>query len=204
MTVTWPLKANAALLLQPDIDTDLIMPKQYLKGIDRSGLSDGLFRPLRFLADGTPDPSFPLNHSPGNEAQILVTGPNFGCGSSREHAVWGLQQRGIRAIVGSSFAGIFCDNALNNGLLIVELAPSEVSEIAAAISAMPSIQITIDLARQRIEFGKDSLDFAIKPERRNQMLKGEDRIAGSLALARQMAEFELAYSIRYPWLLAKP
>ena len=101
------VSGQAAPLLAANVDTDVIMPKQFLKGIDRQGLDRGLFFDLRFRRDGTPDPAFVLNQPAWQGASFLVVGPNFGCGSSREHAVWGLQQMGIRALIGSSFAGIF-------------------------------------------------------------------------------------------------
>ena len=104
------VSGKAAPMLAANIDTDVIMPKQFLKGIDRNGLDCGLFFDLRFLPSGEPNPAFVLNQPGWQEARFLVTGPNFGCGSSREHAVWGLKQLGIRALIGSSFAGIFYDN----------------------------------------------------------------------------------------------
>src|SRR4051812_15609820 len=116
-TVTGP----AAALPAANVDTDVIMPKQFLKGIDRSGLDRGTFFDLRFDAEGQPRSEFILNRPAWADARFLVVGPNFGCGSSREHAVWGLLQLGIRAIIGTSFAGIFADNAGNNGLLLVTL-----------------------------------------------------------------------------------
>jgi 3-isopropylmalate/(R)-2-methylmalate dehydratase small subunit len=204
MKPAWPVRSVAALLLRDNIDTDIIMPKQYLKGIDRSGLADGLFRPLRVRDDGSPDPSFPLNHPPANAAQILVTGPNFGCGSSREHAVWGLRQSGIAALIGTSFAGIFRDNALNNNLLIVELESDEIARIATTISTAPETLITIDLEDQRVDCGDNRFSFAIDADRRTQILMGRDRIAETLAFAEQMSAFERVYWRRQPWLRPRP
>ena len=111
----------AAPMTASNIDTDVIMPKQFLKGIDRQGLAKGAFFDERFIADGTPNPDFTLNQPAWQHAVFLVTGPNFGCGSSREHAVWGLQQLGIRALIGPSFAGIFADNCQRNGVLTITL-----------------------------------------------------------------------------------
>src|SRR5690606_24743841 len=111
----------AAPFLAANVDTDVIMPKQFLKGIDRNGLDRGVFFDLRFLQDGNLNPEFVLNQAPWSQSSFLVVGPNFGCGSSREHAVWGLKQLGIRAIIGTSFAGIFFDNCQRNGVLLIQL-----------------------------------------------------------------------------------
>lgn len=110
-----------APLLEANIDTDVIMPKQFLKGIDRQGLDKGVFFDRRFTVDGELNPDFILNQPGWQGASFLLVGPNFGCGSSREHAVWGLRQLGIRALIGTSFAGIFNDNCQNNGVLTVSL-----------------------------------------------------------------------------------
>src|ERR1700761_3803971 len=115
----------AAALPAANVDTDLIMPKQYLKGVDRSGLAEGVFRPLRFDEAGRERPNFVLHQAPWREAVFLVVGPNFGCGSSREHAVWGLLHRGVRGLIGTSFAGIFYDNCANNGLLAATVSPDD-------------------------------------------------------------------------------
>jgi 3-isopropylmalate/(R)-2-methylmalate dehydratase small subunit len=203
MTMAWPLQGIAAVLLRANIDTDIIMPKQYLKGIDRSGLAEGLFRPLRFREDGSLDPEFPLNREPGSAARILVTGPNFGCGSSREHAVWGLQQWGFAAVIGTTFGGIFRDNALNNNLLVVELDADQVEGLAATISRNPATIVSVDLERQRVDCGGNSYRFAIDPERRDQILLGQDRIARSLAHEGKIRAFESAHWLRQPWMRPK-
>lgn len=109
------VSGKAAPMLAANIDTDVIMPKQFLKGIDRAGLDRGLFFDLRFLPDGSLNPEFVLNQPAWQGASFMVVGPNFGCGSSREHAVWGLKQMGIRALIGSSFAGIFMTTASATG-----------------------------------------------------------------------------------------
>jgi 3-isopropylmalate/(R)-2-methylmalate dehydratase small subunit len=115
------VEGRAAPMPAPDIDTDVIMPKQFLKRTDREGLAIGVFHHLRFRGDGTEEPGFVLNQPGWRSPAFLVTGPNFGCGSSREHAVWGLAQLGVRALLGTSFAGIFHDNCLRNGLLPARL-----------------------------------------------------------------------------------
>ena len=124
----------AAPLPYSNLDTDQIMPKQFLRIIDKTGLDRGLLYDLRFDADGAPRPDFVLNQPAYAGASILVAGPNFGCGSSREHAVWGLMQFGIRAVVAASFGEIFYFNALNNGLLLVSLPPAQVDALLARVS----------------------------------------------------------------------
>jgi 3-isopropylmalate/(R)-2-methylmalate dehydratase small subunit len=190
---------TAALLPAANIDTDTIMPKQFLKGIDRSGLADGLFHDLRFMADGVASPDFILN-APGMTAvSFLVTGANFGCGSSREHAVWGLLQFGVRAIVGTTFGSIFADNAANNGLLVIPLDPAQWAEVADYVGAGRG-ELTIDLARQRIEGDGLKFDFAVEPEVRRMLMLGLDRIGETLSFADRIREFEVGYFDESPWL----
>lgn len=132
------VKGIAAPLLASNIDTDVIMPKQFLKGIDRAGLDKGLFHDLRFLPGGKEEnPDFILNRPPWRDARFLVVGPNFGCGSSREHAVWGMMQRGIRALIGTTFAGIFFDNCKRNGVLLIEMDKDQIERIGDAVSNAP-------------------------------------------------------------------
>ncbi len=149
----------AAALPGANIDTDVIMPKQFLKGIDRSGLRDGTLHDLRFDAQGGLRQDFVLNRPEWRDARFLVVGPNFGCGSSREHAVWGLLQFGIRAILGTSFAGIFADNAANNGLLLVSLPASAVEALTSLANDPIRNRLTVDLPAQEIAgttFNSDS------------------------------------------------
>jgi 3-isopropylmalate/(R)-2-methylmalate dehydratase small subunit len=193
------MTSPAALMPAANIDTDVIMPKQFLKGIDRQGLALGLFHDLRFDHAGRPDPAFVLNR-PGLEAcRILVTGPNFGCGSSREHAVWGLLQYGIRAIIGTGFAGIFADNAANNGLLLITLDPDPYDRIGRHLAQQLG-KLTIDLEAQTITAGDLLLPFAIDPGRRRAIMLGLDRIAETLQQAGAIRAFEAAYHARSPWL----
>lgn len=190
----------AAALPNANIDTDVIMPKVFLKGIDRSGLARGLFHDLRFDVDGAIKPEFVLNAPDRAGASILVVGPNFGCGSSREHAIWGMMQFGIRAVIGTSFAGIFADNALNNGLLLVSLAESELASIMGAVLAQP-ISLTIDLPSQQVSIGGDSFGFHIDEVAKNCLLSGTDRIGATLAISDQIRAFERGYFGDQPWLL---
>jgi 3-isopropylmalate/(R)-2-methylmalate dehydratase small subunit len=183
-----------------NIDTDVIMPKAFLKGIDRSGLARGLFHDLRFDSAGTPKADFILNWPQAAGAQVLVVGPNFGCGSSREHAIWGLMQFGIRAVVGTSFAGIFADNAANNGLLLISLSNYSIDALFAYMAGQPR-RIEIDLERQNI--GADDLvfDFQIDSRTKNVLMQGLDRIGETLSSASLIREFEQRYHAQHPWLI---
>jgi 3-isopropylmalate/(R)-2-methylmalate dehydratase small subunit len=185
-----------------NVDTDVIMPKQFLKRIDRAGLRDGVFHDLRFDGNGHLRPDFILNQPVYHNAQFLVTGANFGCGSSREHAVWGLRQYGIRAIIAESFAGIFFDNAAQNGLLLITLPADQVAELSALLLHHPGADITIDLAKQYITgpagFGKD---FAIDASRKSKLLNGLDAIGVTLQHETAIAEFEHKWRAESPWLL---
>ena len=192
------LTAPAAVLAGANIDTDVIMPKQFLKGIDRAGLARGLFHDLRFGADDAPDPAFVLNRADKAGCRILLTGPNFGCGSSREHAVWGMLQYGIRAVIGTTFGAIFADNAGNNGLLLISLEPQQQ---AALMAVSQDSEVTIDLDAQEIAAGGLTVAFEIEPSLRRAIMLGLDRIGETLLLADQIREFEAVYLASAPWLL---
>ncbi|MGY3440757.1 3-isopropylmalate/(R)-2-methylmalate dehydratase small subunit [Bradyrhizobium sp. USDA 4473] len=173
----------------------------FLKGVDRSGLGEGAFNLLRFSA-GRPNPEFILNQQGYRDACFLVVGPNFGCGSSREHAVWGLQQLGIRALIGTSFAGIFNDNCANNGLLTISLDPGVVSELATVVTDRARNDVTIDLAAQTIRFdrGLRSITFEIEQARKEAFLTGRDFIGSTLAFADDIREFEARHRAANPWM----
>lgn len=194
------VSGRAAPLPLPNVDTDVIMPKTFLKGIDRSGLDVGAFNLLRFR-DGRPDPDFILNKPGWQDAKFLVVGPNFGCGSSREHAVWGLQQLGIRALIGSSFAGIFNDNCRNNGLLTVVLTPKTVARLLEAASRPESNCLTVDLQAQTVvlEASGTTIRFEIEPSRREALLNGLDAIGVTLADAGAIRAFEARHRAATPW-----
>ncbi|WP_336488990.1 3-isopropylmalate dehydratase small subunit [Methylobacterium nigriterrae] len=191
----------AAPLPAAHIDTDVIMPKQFLKGIDRTGLREGTFHELRFSAPGAPRPDFVLNRPEWERARFLVVGPNFGCGSSREHAVWGLQQLGIRAIIGTSFAGIFADNAANNGLLLVTLDPEAVTALGRLAADPDRNGLTVDLPSQTVTAADGSVfAFEIPPMRKDALLRGLDAIGATLDQAAAIRAFEARHLAVHPWL----
>lgn len=195
------VSGQAAPLLAANIDTDVIMPKQFLKGIDRQGLDRGVFFDLRFLRDGRPDPDFVLNQAAWQDAKFLVVGPNFGCGSSREHAVWGLQQLGIRALIGSSFAGIFYDNCQRNGVLLITLEEAQVQRIGRLVGQPETARISIDLEVQQIRLADGSvLDFQIDTLRKSALLLGLDAIGSTLQRREQIEAFEREHLANNPWL----
>ena len=195
------LTGIAAPLPAANVDTDVIMPKQFLKGIDRNGLDRGVFFDLRFLADGSPDPAFILNQPEWQNAKFLLVGPNFGCGSSREHAVWGLKQLGIRALIGTTFAGIFFDNCQRNGVLTVQLDPKPWAQIAQEVVHGDKNEITLDLPAQRIGLQNgEVIDFAIDELSKVSLLNGLDAIGTTLQYRDDIREFQQAHLQRNPWL----
>ncbi|WP_454565959.1 3-isopropylmalate dehydratase small subunit [Pseudomonas sp. AIG] len=195
------VSGQAAPLLAANVDTDVIMPKQFLKGIDREGLDRGLFFDLRFLRDGQPDPDFVLNQPAWQGASFLVVGPNFGCGSSREHAVWGLQQMGIRALIGSSFAGIFYDNCQRNGVLLITLEEAQVQRIGRLVSQAETARISIDLEAQQIGLADGTvIEFQIDTLRKTALLLGLDAIGSTLQRREQIKAFERQHLANNPWL----
>lgn len=195
------LTGVAAPLPAANVDTDVIMPKQFLKGIDRNGLDRGVFFDLRFLADGSPDPAFILNQPDWQQAKFLLVGPNFGCGSSREHAVWGLKQLGIRALIGTTFAGIFFDNCQRNGVLTVQLSLDQWAQIAKEVAQADKNDITVDLPAQTISLhdGKE-IAFNIDELSKTSLLNGLDAVGNTLRYSEEIREFQRSHLQRNPWL----
>lgn len=191
----------AAAMLAANVDTDVIMPKQFLKGIDRNGLDRGLFFDLRFLADGARNPAFVLNQAPWDAASFLVVGPNFGCGSSREHAVWGLKQLGIRALIGTSFAGIFYDNCQRNGVLLIQLKDADLQALGALVSQAESAAIRVDLPAQTITLADGRrIAFSIDALRKEALISGLDAIGSTLQRTAAIRQFEAVHLQANPWL----
>jgi 3-isopropylmalate/(R)-2-methylmalate dehydratase small subunit len=186
---------RVAVLDRPDVDTDQIIPKQFLKRIERTGFGPSLFYDWRYRADGTPDPAFELNRPAAQGASILLTGENFGCGSSREHAPWALADYGFRAIVAPSFADIFHGNCCQNGLLPVTLPAPIVSELFRRCEeAAQGYQLTVDLMTTTVRDARGfESPFAIAPYRRDMLLQGLDEIGRTLQYEADIAGFERAH-----------
>lgn len=183
-----------------NIDTDVIMPKQFLKGIDRAGLDAGTLYDLRFDSSGQGRPDFTLNRPAWRDARFLVVGPNFGCGSSREHAVWGLLQLGFRAVLGTTFAGIFADNSANNGLLLVSMAEGEIATLAERAADPERNQLTVDLEAETVTAPGLRLAFNVDPLRRDRLMRGLDAIGSTLQHADAIRAFEDSHFAANPWL----
>ncbi len=194
------LEGIAAPLPLTNVDTDMIIPKQFLKTIKRSGLGKALFYELRYNEDGSENPDFILNREPWRKASILIAGENFGCGSSREHAPWALLDFGIRCIIAPSFADIFYNNCFQNGILPVKLPKAEVDRLmAVAESDMP--ELAVDLEKQQIEAPNGvTIPFDIDPFRKHCLLEGLDDIGLTLQKLDVIEAFEKDYAERFPWL----
>ena len=182
---------HVASLRRANVDTDQIIPKQFLKRIERTGFGPSLFFDWRYRADGSPDPSFELNRPAAAGASVLVAGPNFGCGSSREHAPWALLDYGFRAIIAPSFADIFHGNCCQNGLLPVVLPDPEVEYLLERGGRAEPYEVTIDLVACRVRdaAGFDA-EFTIDPYRREMLLRGLDEIGRTLELEPHIAAYE--------------
>ncbi|HEX8902882.1 3-isopropylmalate dehydratase small subunit [Vitreimonas sp.] len=189
----------AAAMPVANVDTDVIMPKQFLKGIDRAGLDRGVFHGLRYDASGAPIADFIFNDSRWRAPRFLIVGPNFGCGSSREHAVWGLMQAGVSALIGTSFAGIFFDNCTRNGLLAICAAPNDVDALLARATEGPCA-MRIDLPEQTIVAGDLKSRFEIEPGRKRALTSGLDAVGLTLEHRDAIAAFEAEHFARYPWI----
>lgn len=195
------ITGTAAPLPLPNIDTDVIMPKQFLKRIDRKGLASGVFHDVRFDEEGEERPDFVLNKDRYKAPTFLIAGRNFGCGSSREHAVWGLMQFGIRAIIAPSFAGIFAGNCEKNGLLTITLPEPTVENLIHEVEVAAQPVLTVDLAACMISTpSKQSLPFEIEAVRRHNLLNGLDHIADTLQYAPDIRAFQSEHVNRMPWL----
>jgi 3-isopropylmalate/(R)-2-methylmalate dehydratase small subunit len=189
-----PFRVHTGLVApldRPNVDTDQIIPKQFLKRIERTGFGEFLFYDWRFNRTGEPDSSFVLNEPRYRSATILIAGKNFGCGSSREHAPWALLDYGFRTIIATSFADIFANNCLKNGILPVVLSEDEVAELLSRTSQTPGYQLTVDLERRLVEDGKGfSATFVIDDFHRNCLLEGLDDIALTEQHEPQIAAYE--------------
>jgi len=196
-----PLQAVAAPLAASNIDTDQIIPARFLWRKRSEGWGHLLFNDLRFNDDGSPRPQFVLNRPEYRDAQILVADRNFGCGSSREHAVWALYDYGIRTVIAPSYGDIFFNNSLQNGLLPVVLPNATVEALIAALEQTPGSQIGIDLKAQQVSGPDGALHgFEIDPFRKECLLAGADEVTFTLSLGNQIDAFERTYESKVSWI----
>jgi 3-isopropylmalate/(R)-2-methylmalate dehydratase small subunit len=193
----------AAPLDRTNVDTDQIIPKQFLKRIERTGYGEFLFFDWRRTAAGDPDPSFVINDPRYRGAQVLIAGKNFGCGSSREHAAWALSDFGFRCVIAPTFADIFFSNAGKNGILLVRLSEDQVDELLKNAKSIPDYRLTVSLEEQSVADGRDfSATFDIDPFRRFCLIEGLDDIGLTLRHAAELDKYEAAHD-NANWLKAR-
>jgi 3-isopropylmalate/(R)-2-methylmalate dehydratase small subunit len=186
---------KVATLDRANVDTDQIIPKQFLKRIERSGFGRFLFYDWRFLEDGSLDPRFELNQPRFRGAGVLLTGSNFGCGSSREHAPWALLDYGFRTIIAPSFADIFYNNCFKNGMLPIRLSRQQVRDLFRRVRENPDYTLSVDLENRtlRDDLGL-KLEFSVEPFRRHCLLEGLDEIGLTLRHEEKISRYEAAHS----------
>ena len=192
------LKSIPAYLPILNIDTDMIIPKQFLKTIKRTGLGKNLFFEMRYDDSGKEINDFVLNQDPFNKSQILITGKNFGCGSSREHAPWALSDFGITCVISSSYADIFYNNCFKNGILPITISDAEIIEIAEYSKRKE--EISINLPDQKISFGNKEVKFEIDQFKKKCLIEGLDDIALSLEKSDKIISFEDKLKTSKPWI----
>ena len=192
------IKSIPAYLPIVNIDTDMIIPKQFLKTIKRTGLGKNLFYEMRYNEKGVPIEDFILNTSPFNNSEILIAGKNFGCGSSREHAPWALLDFGITCVVSSSYADIFYNNCFKNGILPIVLPEAKIKELSEYSKRKE--EIIVNLEEQKITFGNNKIEFEIDQFKKKCLLEGLDDIALSLEKNPKITEFEKKLSSNKPWI----
>jgi 3-isopropylmalate/(R)-2-methylmalate dehydratase small subunit len=192
------LKSIPAYLPIVNIDTDMIIPKQFLKTIKRTGLGKNLFFEMRYDDNGKEIQDFTLNNEPFNNSKILIAGNNFGCGSSREHAPWALLDFGITCVISSSYADIFYSNCFKNGILPIILEEEKIKELSEYSNRKE--EISIDLNEQKIVYGNNEIKFDIDPFKKKCLLEGLDDIALSLEKSQKMDNFEKNLKEKKPWI----
>tara|TARA_B100000029_G_scaffold224175_1_gene222108 strand:+ start:141 stop:752 length:612 start_codon:yes stop_codon:yes gene_type:complete len=193
------LKSIPAYLPIVNIDTDMIIPKQFLKTIKRTGLGKNLFHEMRYDNSGNENKDFILNKSPFNNSKILIAGNNFGCGSSREHAPWALLDFGITCVISSSYADIFYNNCFKNGILPIILNDERIKELAEYSDRKE--EISINLEEEKIIYGNNEIKFEIEPFRKKCLINGLDDIALSLEKSEKIKTFEEKLKNSRPWIL---
>jgi 3-isopropylmalate/(R)-2-methylmalate dehydratase small subunit len=197
------LTGVAAPLAMDNVDTDRIIPARFLKTIERSGLGKHLFNELRYSDDGSEKPDFVLNKPAYREARLLVTGDNFGCGSSREHAPWALLDFGIRCVIAPGFADIFFNNCFKNGILPIKLAPDVVGRLLKAAESGANATMTVDLESQKItDPDGGTIAFNVEAFRKHCLLNGLDDIGLTMQMSDRIDTFEKAQNTSQPWLYA--
>jgi len=194
------IEGTAIPLTLANLDTDQIMPKQFLRIIDKAGLAKGLLYDMRFDGDGQPRPECILNQPAYAGANILVGGPNFACGSSREHAVWGLQQYGIKAVIASSYGEIFFFNAINNRLPLITLAQEDVEKIQCDITNPATTHVGIDLINMTVRSYNHVAKFEMGERHRRIFTDGLDMIGATLTQEAEINAFAAKHWQRHPWL----
>ena len=192
------LKGIPAYLPIINIDTDMIIPKQFLKTIKRTGLGKNLFFEMRYDDDGNEIKDFILNQEPYNQSKILITGKNFGCGSSREHAPWALLDFGITCVISSSYADIFYSNCFKNGILPIILSEKKIKQLSEYSKRKE--EISIDLVEEKIIFGNNEINFEVEPFKKKCLLEGLDDIALSLVKKNKINIFEKNLKNKKPWI----
>jgi len=192
------LKSIPAYLPIVNIDTDMIIPAQFLKTIKRTGLGKNLFYAMRYDYNGTEIKNFILNQKPYNNSQILIVGKNFGCGSSREHAPWALLDFGITCVISSSYADIFYNNCFKNGILPIILEEDKIKELSEYSKRKE--EISVDLKKEKIIFGNSEIKFEIDPFKKKCLLEGLDDIALSLEKEKKIFSFEKNLKNTKPWI----
>ena len=192
------LKSIPAYLPIVNVDTDMIIPKQFLKTIKRTGLGKNLFFEMRYDDNGNEIKDFILNQEPHNQSKILIAGKNFGCGSSREHAPWALLDFGITCVISSSYADIFYSNCFKNGILPIILPEEKIKELSEYSKRKE--EISIDLKEEKIIFGNNEIKFAVDPFKKKCLLEGLDDIALSLAKKEKITNFEENLKNNKPWI----
>jgi 3-isopropylmalate/(R)-2-methylmalate dehydratase small subunit len=173
-----------------DIDTDQIIPARFLKATDKKGMGDNLFADWRYNSDGSPKADFVLNQTESQDAQILLAGDNFGCGSSREHAPWALTAYGFRAVISTSFADIFRNNSLKNGLIPIVVDKATHEMLFDLVEEVPGVELTIDLESQTLSFPTGSVTFPIDPFNKTCLLNGVDELGYLMNFEKEIAAFE--------------
>ena len=192
------LKSIPAYLPIVNVDTDMIIPKQFLKTIKRTGLGKNLFHEMRYDDDGKNIDNFILNKSPYNNSKILIAGNNFGCGSSREHAPWALLDFGITCVISSSYADIFYNNCFKNGILPIKIDEDKIKQISEY--SLRKEEIKIDLNEQKIIFGNNEIKFDLDQFKKKCLIEGLDDIALSLEKSEKIGSFEKKLKISKPWI----